>query len=633
MAIEAVRVSRYRRLPRILNILALLATATAIVVAVLNIFHIIVFGLSMVEATYFFMIIGTLLPLTFLYFPAGSKFRDKVPWYDILFAATCFGICLYFALHWNDILFSGWEVQPPPLARALGFIILLLVIEAVRRTTGLFLAIFIIFFCVYPLFAIHMPGPLMAKNYSLTRMIGYLVIGPEGLIGLPIRVFSQIFVGFMMFGVVLMHTGAARFFLDISLVFLGMVRGGTAKVAVVSSAFMGSVSGSAMANVITTGSFTIPAMKRAGYPSHYAGAVECCASTGGVIMPPIMGAAAFVMAEFLNVPYSRVALGAAIPSILYYTGLFIQADGFAAKKGLSGLPHTELPSLRKTFKRGWFFLFAFAVLIYTLFFLRLEAQSPFYASAVLVILAMINKKTRFDRKRAIEFLQNIGQVLSELVGILAAIGLLIGSLFLTGVAQTLSSELIRLAHGNLPLLVAFAAISSFFLGMGLTITACYVLLAILVAPTLVQMGIPPFAAHFFLLYCGNLSNITPPVALAAYAAAPIAHASPIRIGYQAMRLGTIIFILPFLFLISPTLVLIGSPSGIAQYAFSCLVGVVLLSSVIEGYLVFIGKLNMISRIFIGASSALFFYPIWYSQFIGVGVTVLLVFFLRRFREG
>jgi len=617
-------VFRYRVLSPLPRSIVILLAATTVGVAVVYLFNLVLFGKVMVGTAYFYFLLALLLPMNFLYFPASPRFKHRLPWFDILFASLCFAIPFYFFLHAWEILWEGWEASPPREAFIMGLILWGLVLEAVRRSVGWFLALLVLFFSIYPLFASHMPGLLMAKSYPLSRVVGYHIMGPEGVIGLPIKVVGQILIGFMIFAVALMATGAAKFFLNLALSIFGMVRGGTAKVAVVSSSLVGSVSGSIVTNVLTTGSFTIPAMKRSGYPPHYAGAIETCASTGGVLMPPIMGAAAFIMAGFLNIPYASVALAAVIPSLLYYLGLFIQVDGYAAKAGLKGLPRKELPSLWRTMKEGWFYIFAFALLIYMLFTLRREAQAPFYAAAALFVLTMLRKETRLGLKGFLNFFEGTGRLLGELAGILGAIGLLIGSLFITGVAQSLSSEIIDLARGNLILLVGFGAITSFILGMGLTITACYVLLAVLLAPALVQGGLHPLAVHLFLMYCGMLSFITPPVAIGAYAAASLAQSEPIRTGLQAIRLGAVIFLIPFFFVFQPAFVLQGSPIDIIHTVGTGAVGVILLASAIEGYLIGIGRLGLWSRVFPFICGILLFLPSWHTDIIGAIVVALFL---------
>lgn len=628
-------ITRYRVLPPFPRFFSLVLSFLGILTAAVYLFHIgvSVWGEFVVETAYLHIILAFFLPLAFLYLPASSRFRGKVPWYDLTLAFLCFFSAFYFFLHGEDILFRGWEVSPPPMAFVLGIMLWAFVLEAARRAVGWVLFSLVLLFSLYPLFAEHMPGLLCAKSFAFSRLVGYHIMGPEGVIGLPTRVLGTLFVGFMFFGVALTNTGAARFFLDLALSLLGTVRGGTAKVAVVSSAMVGSISGSVITNVITTGSFTIPAMKGAGYPGHYAAAIETCASTGGVLMPPIMGAAAFVMASILNISYAEVVLAAIIPSLLYYLGLFIQVDSYAAKTGLKGLPREGLPSLWKTIKEGWFYILAFALLIYILFALRREAQAPFYATVAVLLLTMLRKETRLDLKGFINFIEKVGKTIGEIAGILAAIGLLIGSLLLTGVAHTLSSDIIALAGGNIILLVGMGAIASFILGMGLTITACYLLLAVLLAPALVEAGLYPLAAHLFLMYCGMLSFITPPVAIAAYAAASLAGANSMRTGFQAMRLGVILFIIPFFFVFQPAFVLHGTFVEVLKVLSTGFLGVILIASGIEGYLVLVGKLGMLKRALSIISGALLLTPDLPTDLAGaILAAILVVPGLLRFRH-
>jgi TRAP transporter 4TM/12TM fusion protein len=619
-------VLRYRALPPFPRFLAIVLALLGILSAGIYLFHIGVslWGEWVVGTAYLHLILAFFLPLVFLYFPASARSREKLPYYDLVLAILCLVSAFYFFLHGEDILYKGWEVEPPPTAFVLGILLWAFVLEAARRAVGWVLFSLVLLFSVYPLFAEIMPGFLSAKSFSFSRLVGYQVMGPEGIIGLPTRVLGTLFVGFMFFGVALTSTGAAKFFLNLALSILGTVRGGTAKVAVVSSAMVGSVSGSVITNVITTGSFTIPAMKGAGYPNYYAAAIETCASTGGVLMPPIMGAAAFVMASILNITYAEVVIAAIIPSVLYYLGLFIQVDSYAAKNGLKGFRRDGLPSLWKTMKEGWFYLFAFALLVYILFALRREAQAPFYATFALLILSMFRKETRIDFAGFIDFIERTGKTIGEIAGILASIGLLIGSLLLTGVAQTLSSDIISLAGGNIILLVGMGAVASFILGMGLTITACYLLLAVLLAPALVDSGLYPLAAHLFLMYCGMLSFITPPVAIAAYAAASIAGASPMRTGFHAIRLGIILFIIPFFFVFQPAFVLHGTLLEVLKVLGTGFLGVILIASGLEGYLVIVGSLGTSKRLMSILSGALLLTPDLPTDLIGALLAAILV---------
>jgi TRAP transporter 4TM/12TM fusion protein len=444
------------------------------------------------------------------------------------------------------------------------------------------------------------------------------------------RVAGMILIGFIIFGVALQASGGGEFFLNLSYCILGATRGGTAKVAVLSSALFGSLSGSVISNVITTGSITIPAIKKSGYPPHYAGGIECAASTGGVLMPPVMGATAFVMAAFLSISYGKIALAAAIPSILAYIGLLIQVDGYAARQGLTGLPKSQLPSLKAVMLQGWFYLGAVAVLLYFLFALRLESQAPFISILFLLAFAMIRKETRFTLKTFLAFIQSTGKLLSELIAILSGVGMILGALALTGVAAAFAREIVSMAGGNLVFMLVLGAFASFVLGMGMTITACYVFLALVLAPALEMMGLNQIAVHLYVMYWGMLSYITPPVALAAYPAAVIAGSRPIKVGLVAMKLGAVKYLVPLFFVLDPALVMQADSGAILQAFITATIGVLLIGSVLEGYLIGLGKIELttiggiITGVALFISGSLLSLPGLKMDLIGIGLMVITV---------
>jgi TRAP transporter 4TM/12TM fusion protein len=345
-----------------------------------------------------------------------------------------------------------------------------------------------------------------------------------------------------------------------------------------------------VSNVLTTGVVTIPAMKRIGFSPAYAGGVEACASTGGVLMPPVMGATAFVMASFLGLPYVAIAVAALVPSLLFYFALFVQIDGYAAKNGLKGLPRSELPSLKQTFLEGWHYLFVFALLVYMLLILQRESLAPFYATALLLVINQFSRRYRLDWKRLRTLLEGTGGALSELAALLAGVGLIIGALSVTGLAGTLANDLVYLAGNNIYVLLVMGAITSFIFGMGMTITACYIFLAIVLAPPLVGAGFDPVAVHLFMLYWGMVSFITPPVALAAFVAAGIAKAPPMQVGLQSVRLGAAMYFVPFFFVLNPALILRGTPWEIVVVVGTATAGIALIGSALEGYVVGIGTI-------------------------------------------
>ncbi|MFO7746202.1 MAG: TRAP transporter fused permease subunit, partial [Orrella sp.] len=410
-------------------------------------------------------------------------------------------------------------------------------------------------------------------------------------LGIPMRAFGQLVIGFVMFGAVLQFTGASEFFNNLAFALFGRVRGGPAKVSIFASGLMGSVSGSVVSNVLTTGVVTIPAMKRTGFSSKYAGGVEACASTGGVLMPPIMGATAFVMAAFLGMPYGQIALAAAIPSVLFYFALFMQIDGYAARHGLKGLPTAELPSLSKTFKEGWQYIIVFVVLIYLLLVEQIESLAPFYATALLLVINQFSPKYRLNWQKLGRLLTGVTSSLAELAALLAGVGLIIGAMSVTGLSGTLANDLIYLAGNNVYVLLVMGAITSFIFGMGMTITACYIFLAIVLAPPLIQAGFDPLAVHLFMMYWGMVSFITPPVSLASFVAAGVSGSRPIDVGFQSMRLGSAMYFVPFFFVLNPALILQGDVGDVLAVIFTAIVGIALIASALEGYLVKVGTMH------------------------------------------
>jgi TRAP transporter 4TM/12TM fusion protein len=317
---------------------------------------------------------------------------------------------------------------------------------------------------------------------------------------------------------------------------------------------MGSMSGSVISNVLTTGAVSIPAMKRTGFSPRYAAATEACASTGGVLMPPIMGATAFVMASFLSRPYVEIALAAAIPSLLFYFGLFAQIDAYAARRGLKGLEPAEVPSLLAAVKEGWVYLFVFGLLIFMMVALRQETLAPFWATGLLLLINQVMKSHRFSLRSFGGMIAGVGRALAELTAVLLGVGLIVGSFSATGLAGTLVNELIFMAGHSVIMLLFMGALTAFVFGMGMTVTACYIFLAVVLAPALEQAGLNQLAVHLFILYWGMVSYITPPVALGAFAASALAGSTPMRTGYEAMRLGGVIYLAPFLFVLNPALV-------------------------------------------------------------------------------
>ena len=549
-------------------------------------------GYTLIDLRFFYAIIGLALACCFLIYPASSSARSLTPpWYDWLLAAAILVVCGYFLVNAFNIALRGWEMAPPETAIYFSFALWILVLEAGRRAGGLPLAIIVGAMSLYPVYTEYLPAAISGFGSGPAYTAAYHAMGSESVLGIPLRTFASLIIGFLLFGAALQQTGAGKFFMDLSFALLGKVRGGPAKVAIFSSGLLGSMSGSVITNVLTTGVMTIPAMRRTGIRGTVAAGVETCASTGGVLMPPVMGATAFVMASVMNVPYADVALAAIIPSFLYFLGLFIQIDAYAGKEKLKGLPADELPRLSQTLKDGWYYIFAFAVLIYMLLVMRREALAPYYATPLLIVLnQLFSKKHRWGWKDVGRFLDNLGSLFANMVAILAAVGMIIGALSMTGVAATLVNDLLRIADGNVLALLLMGAFTGLVLGTGMTSTAAYIFLAILLAPALIQVGISPMAAHMFIFYWGMLSFITPPVALGAFAAASIAKTPPMATGFEAMRLGSIIYFIPFFFVFEPALLMEGSAGEIIFYTGLAIVGIAIFAWSIQGYVPLVGPL-------------------------------------------
>jgi len=542
-----------------------------------------------VQNHYYYALMGLLLPLCFLIYPPYRS--AKTYWLDGVLSIAAFAACAFFFYNAETMLDYGWEFSAPGYAVWTSYLLWILIMEAVRRSGGLVLFGLVLVFSLYPIIAEQLPGPISGMSSSIAETASYHVMSIESILGLPFRAFAQLVIGFLIFGIALQHTGGGRFFINLAFALFGHVRGGSAKVAIVSSGLMGSMSGSVITNVLTTGQMTIPAMKKNGMEKEYAAGVEACASTGGVLLPPIMGSTAFVMATFLNVAYTTVALAAAIPALLYFFGLFIQIDAYATRRGLVGTPRDELPSLKETMKQGWFYIAAFIVLIFLLVYLQREAVAPYYATGMLLILNQFSSQHRWNLKDSAAFLVATGKLLMELLTIMAGVGLIVGALSVTGLSGTLVNDLLYLAGDSTLLLLLMGAFTSFFLGIGMTVTAAYVFLAIVLAPALIQGGLDPMSVHLFILYWGMLSFITPPVALGAFAAASIAGASALTTGFRAMRLGSVIYFIPFFFVLEPALIMSGSLMETLFATAKVAAGIVLIAGTLQHYLLGIGFLD------------------------------------------
>jgi TRAP transporter 4TM/12TM fusion protein len=548
-------------------------------------------GVVFIESRYIYLLSALLLPLVFLVYSADLRAQTaSVPWYDWLLAGASAAALGWYAWHAQRAVQSGWEYSAPTDAVAVAAVACVLISEGMRRTSGLLMMAICVVVGLYPLIADKLPSPFSGHGKTLAETIAFHIASSESAFGIPMRAFAEIVVGYLVFGVALNFTGGGKFFNDLAFALVGRMRGGAAQVGVISSALQGSISGSVISNVITSGVVTIPAMKRTGFRADYAGGVEAVASTGAVLMPPVMGSTAFIMASFLGKSYGEIALAAVVPGLLFYLALMVQIDAYAARLNLSGMKREELPRLGPVIRDGWYFIPVFVALVFFMVQEQQEAMAPYYATALLLAINQVLPQHRMRWKQFFEFVAATGRSLVELATLLLGVGFLIGAMLMTGLAGTLANDLVYLA-GNAPLvLLVMGAITSFVFGLGLTVTACYIFLAIVLAPPLVKAGLDPLAVHMFVLYWGMVSFITPPVALAAFAAAPIAKASQMKIGIQAMRLGTAIYVVPFCFALNPALLLRGDFATVTASITFAALGIGLAAAALQGYVIRLGRI-------------------------------------------
>ena len=498
--------------------------------------------------------------------------------------------------------------------------------------TNLFLAVFGLIFIVLPHFSFVAPDIFSGISLPFDQQVNFLFLEVNGILSIILGVAAIIVLSFVLFGNLLFNIGGGAFITNVSMAGFGRFRGGPGKIAVVGSSLFATISGVAVANVATTGVVTIPLMKKIGYRPHVAGAIESVASTGGQLCPPIMGATAFVMAEVLGVPYQHVAIAAIIPAFLYYASIFFQVDMEAGKAGLKGLPREQLPRLSSVMGKSYLFVVPFAVLIYALFVLFLTPAkcALMGALSILVLGLIIQKETRFRLGWILEALRQTGATMLIIVPIAALAGIVVGTLAYTGGGFLISLYLSQVAGGNLFILLPVIAIACFILGMGMPTLPAYIVLAILMAPTVIQLGIDPIAAHLFILYYAIISMVTPPVCIAAYAGAAIAGSQPMRTGWAAARLAIIAYIVPFLFVFFPALIFKGSPESIIICVTTALLGCFVLSAALSGYL--FKQINPIKRIILGLAGIGLLIPIQshilvfcsFINIVGAGLALLLI---------
>lgn len=521
--------------------------------------------------------------LAFLIYRSRKKDARKTPSLaDLSFAVLALVAGLYIFFNWESVVErAGLSVERDIY---LGVLMVIIVLEATRRVVGAALAYTALAFLLYAYLGPYMPGILAHKGYSIDRIITVMYTSTEGIFGIPMAVSSTYIVLFVLFGAILSKCEGGKFFIDFAFSITGRRRGGPAKAAVVSSAFMGTMSGSAVANVVTTGTFTIPLMKRSGYPATVAGAIEAVASTGGQIMPPIMGAAAFIMSEFTEIPYITIAKSALIPALLYFFAVYMMVDNQAKKQGLRGLPSEELPGVRETLAWGGHLFLPVAILVFMLVVAYSPMKSVFWSIVSIAVVGMLRKTTRVHPWRLIEALSLGARNTVTIATACAAAGIIVGVISLTGLGLKFSDSLVSLSGGNVFLALFFTMIASLILGCGMPTTAAYVVLASLAAPVLIRLGVPVLTAHLFIFYFGCVSTITPPVALSSYAGAGLAEADPTKVGNTAFKFGLVAYIIPFMLVYGPSLMMQGGVLQVGLSVLTACLGVMAFTAGLQGFL-------------------------------------------------
>ena len=516
-----------------------------------------------------------------------------------------------------------------PWDTAVAITALVLVIEATRRLIGWILAIIPVLFMLHTVFAAQMPGVLSGPSTPWRQMVDTLFLTTDGIFGLPIQVSSSFVVIFVFFGALLFRSGAGDFFINGALALTGRRIGGPAKASVVSSAMFGTLSGSAAANVVITGSFTIPLMKRLGYKPTFAAGVEAVSSLGGILMPPVMGAGAFILALFLGVSYWDVAKAATIPALIYFVSVFAMVHFEAMRQGLRPF-EGALPSLRQTLVTRGYLILPIVAIVYFLGAGYTAAMAGFWSVVTVFLISFLREETRLRPRRLLGAMEDGIATAVTIVVACACAGIVIGCITLSGLGANFSSAIVRISGGSLPIALGLTAIAGIILGLGVTPTIVYITLAVLVVPALIELGVNPFAAHFFAFYYGILGNITPPVAIVAFTAAGVANAPPMHTAVSATGTGLAAFILPFMFVMGPELLFVGTWWQIATATVSGLVAAVILAAGIRGY--FLAPCAWWERLVLLAAAIALMVPGWISDVGGLGA-ILAITLLQQARTG
>lgn len=571
--------------------------------------------------------VGILMLFLFL---KDEKDGKKSKWSDWVLAIASLLVCLYAVVNANWFLSRFPYLTPVKVSEYIyGIAIILLVLEAGRRSMGWVMPTIGVIMILYALFGHHLGGALWHTQFKLSTVIEQITMTTEGIWGSPTHSAVTVVFMFVLFGAVLNSTGTGEFFMDLSLCLTGRFCGATAKTAVVSSGLMGMIQGSSISNVVTTGTFTIPAMKKAGFPDYFAGAVETVASCGGQIMPPVMGAAAFIMADFTGIQYSSIIKYALIPAILYYACTMLQVHFRSKKLGMSGLPKEEIPDFWKMMKEKGVFLIPVILVIVLLMKGYTAMRAGFIAIVTNLVLALIFSRDRKQMlKNLLHELQNAPEQMTTVAAAVTNAGIIIGVLFMTGLGTRLSSLVVALAGGKLIIGLVLGMLVAIVLGMGMPTSGAYIVMATLIAPGLMELGLSQIQAHMFVFYFACMSMLTPPVAIAAYAAAGIAKANPSKVGFAAWRLALAAFIVPYMFAYGPELLMCGTVAESIIPFITAMLGCLCLASALEGYL--LEDLSILFRVVCGIAALLLINTGTITDIIGI--CLLAIVFMAQYAK-
>lgn len=571
--------------------------------------------------------LGFGVALSFLLYPAKKSWsRNKIHLPDVFLAVIGAMSPLYIVYNYQELVLRAGTVNSMDLI--FGIMGTLTIIEATRRVVGIPMVIVVLFFLSYAFLGPYMPGMIAHRGLTIEQLVSHIYFTTEGIFGIPLGVSSTFIFLFILFGVYLESTGLGKFFIDLANSVAGWASGGPAKVAVLSSGLMGTVSGSSVANVVGTGSLTIPMMKKLGFHKNFAGAVEAAASTGGQLMPPVMGAAAFLMAEFVGVPYVEVVKAAAIPALLYFLGVWLGVHFEAKRNHLKGIPKDKLPKISEILKERGHLALPLIVIVYLL----VSGYTPMRAALVALFLsiacAALRKSTRM---KPIEIINGLDKGARAVLGVLvacASAGIIIGVVTKTGMGLKLASSLIELSGGILLPSLFFTMVTAIVLGMGVPTTANYVITSTIAAPALLQIGVPILSAHMFVFYFGIIADVTPPVALAAFAGAGISGGNALRTGVNASKLAIAAFIIPYMFVMSPELLLQGGDVITTVMALiTAIIGMVALSASLIGY--FLDYTTKIERVILLVGGLFMIKPDGATDIIGLALVALVIIMQRR----